>query len=54
MKNDFVIADDSVIYLDGNSLGRLPKSVMPAVTNRIMEEWGGELIEAWEHWLDLP
>lgn len=45
-----------VIYLDGNSLGPLPKSV-PAHVARVMnEEWGGELIRAWNSagWMAQP
>ena len=47
---------EGVIYLDGNSLGPLPKSVTPRVSQMIEDEWGGELIRAWNtaQWMDQP
>jgi kynureninase len=47
---------DGVIYLDGNSLGPLPKTVMEGATQTIVAEWGGELIKAWNtaEWISLP
>ncbi|MCA1413030.1 kynureninase [Bradyrhizobium sp. NBAIM20] len=38
---------DGVIYLDGNSLGALPLGVAERVNRVITEEWGNELIRAW-------
>ena len=45
-----------VIYLDGNSLGPLPKSVPERVAQVIREEWGQMLIGGWNKagWMDLP
>lgn len=45
-----------VIYLDGNSLGALPKSTPARVREAVTREWGGELIRAWNSagWIDLP
>jgi kynureninase len=37
---------EGVIYLDGNSLGPLPKAAR-ATMARVLDEWGGELIRAW-------
>jgi kynureninase len=47
---------DGVIYLDGNSLGALPKATLDRVTQVVGEEWGGSLIRGWtaHHWIDLP
>ncbi|MGY6709570.1 MAG: kynureninase [Rhizobiaceae bacterium] len=47
---------DGVIYLDGNSLGPLPKSVGARVAQTIEAEWGNELIRGWNTagWIDLP
>ena len=46
LRNRFVIPD-SVIYLDGNSLGALPRHV-PARLQRVIEdEWGSGLIRSW-------
>lgn len=53
-RNDFVIPDDSLVYLDGNSLGRTPKATIPRLQQVIEHEWAGDLIRSWEHWLDLP
>jgi len=47
---------DGVIYLDGNSLGVLPKAVGARVAQTIQAEWGHELIRAWNtaDWMGLP
>ncbi|NBR02370.1 MAG: kynureninase [Alphaproteobacteria bacterium] len=46
---------DGVIYLDGNSLGPLPKGVLERTVKVLTEEWGGELIRAWNSadWMSL-
>ncbi len=47
----FVINDPSLIYLDGNSLGRLPKLAGDDMERAIREQWGEKLIRSWnEHW----
>ena len=45
-----------VIYLDGNSLGVLPKSTAARVQAVITEEWGTGLIRSWNNagWMDQP
>ena len=45
-----------VIYLDGNSLGALPKSTAARVAEAVMKDWGQGLIRAWNSagWVDLP
>ena len=50
----FVNRNAATIYLDGNSLGRLPARTAAAVARVIEDEWGAELIDAWEHWIDEP
>jgi kynureninase len=51
----FEIPDDAVIYLDGNSLGRLPAATADRVARVIHEQWGDRLIRSWgEGWMDLP
>jgi kynureninase len=51
----FVIDDDALIYLDGNSLGRLAKDARTRVLAALDEEWGASLILSWEErWLELP
>ncbi len=45
-----------VIYLDGNSLGPLPRGVPERVARTLTTEWGQMLISAWNRagWIDLP
>lgn len=45
-----------VIYLDGNSLGAMPKSAPARVARLLEREWGDDLIRGWtKHgWMDLP
>jgi kynureninase len=47
---------DGVIYLDGNSLGVLPKSTAARVQQVVQQEWGVDLIRSWNTagWMDLP
>jgi kynureninase len=49
----FVVADPDLIYLCGNSLGRLPKSTAAGIAH-VVTEWGRRLVEGWNDWLDLP
>jgi kynureninase len=46
---------DGVIYLDGNSLGALPKATPDRVDRVMREEWGRDLIRSWNKhgWIDL-
>jgi kynureninase len=50
-KSQFVVTDPQMCYLDGNSLGRLPKATIGAVNN-LMSEWGAEVVTGWGHWVD--
>lgn len=53
-RNEFVI-EDALIYLDGNSLGRLPKTTVAALSAAVETEWGEGLVGSWlEMWLALP
>ncbi len=55
MRAEFVIPE-GVIYLDGNSLGALPRQTLPRLTQVIGEEWGSGLIRSWNaaHWIEAP
>ena len=54
-RSRFAVADDSVVYLDGNSLGRLPGATAGRIETVVREEWGNRLIRSWtEGWMDLP
>jgi kynureninase len=51
----FEIPDPRVVYLDGNSLGRLPAATPDAISTVISKEWGDRLIRSWsEGWMDRP
>lgn len=46
---------ENVIYLDGNSLGALPKESHSHLNQVITDEWGNQLIKSWEKsWLKRP
>jgi kynureninase len=51
-RDEFLIADSELCYLDGNSLGRLPKRTIDAVHHYLTHEWGSELVTGWSHWID--
>jgi kynureninase len=53
-RDAFAIDDPSIVYLDGNSLGRLPKATAERIERVVRIEWGTELIRAWDHWMELP
>ena len=46
---------ENEIYLDGNSLGKLPLKAEENVSMLMQEQWGENLIRSWnDHWIDLP
>jgi kynureninase len=47
---------EGITYLDGNSLGPLPKSAVERARATMAEEWGPMLITGWNkaRWMDLP
>ena len=50
-RREFVVSDPRLIYLDGNSLGRLPRRTAPRLLEAIERQWGGRLIRGWgEGW----
>src|SRR5258705_10940626 len=53
-RDRFVVADPALVYLDGNSLGRLPQATVDRLGAVIEREWGGELVRGWNHWVDEP
>ncbi len=54
-RDKFVIAEDE-IYLDGNSLGLLPKAAIERTREVITQEWGQGLIRSWNKadWVNAP
>ena len=54
-RDRFVFADPELVYLDGNSLGRLPRVTQERLQEAVARQWGDRLIRAWwEEWLELP
>ena len=53
---DLFTVPEGVIYLDGNSLGVMPKAAPARVARAVSEEWGHDLIRAWNTagWFQLP
>ena len=49
----FAIADEQLIYLDGNSLGRLPLATRERLA-ALAGEWGERLVTGWQDWIDAP
>jgi kynureninase len=47
---------DGVIYLDGNSLGPMPRAAASVLNRTIEQEWGHDLIRSWNSagWFDMP
>lgn len=54
-KNEFYIPD-GLIYLDGNSLGPMPKAAVNRIQKTVVDEWGKMLITAWNKagWFHQP
>jgi kynureninase len=54
-RDEFLIADPHLLYMDGNSLGRLPRRTETALTDAIQRQWGERLIRSWgEGWYEAP
>ena len=54
-RDAFVGAESSLVYFDGNSLGRPPRATAQRLADFVTDEWGGRLIRGWdESWMDLP
>ncbi len=50
----FLLDDPALVYLNGNSLGPLPRSTIRRLETMIGAEWGTALARSWDHWVDLP
>jgi kynureninase len=54
-RSEFVLGGDVVAYLDGNSLGRLPRRTAQRLSQFVASDWGEGLIRGWSAgWADLP
>ena len=53
-RDRFVHGDPSLIYLDGNSLGPLPRATQARIGEVVSQEWGAGLVRSWSRWIELP
>lgn len=54
-RDQFFSADPNMIYMDGNSLGKLPLRTVNRVDQIVQEEWGAQLIRSWGiNWYQAP
>lgn len=54
-REKFFQPDTTLVYMDGNSLGRLPLSTLERVEQVVREEWGEKLIRSWGiNWFNYP
>ncbi len=53
---DRFLSDGTTIYLDGNSMGRLPKAALPRLQEMAEHEWGTILVRGWTEsgWMESP
>lgn len=55
LRESFVGSEQPLVYLDGNSLGRLPRATAQRLRVVVEQEWGSRLIRGWqEGWMELP
>jgi kynureninase len=52
-RDRFVLDDGDRLYVDGNSLGRVPLAAREHVA-ALVDEWGAQLVTAWPQWIELP
>jgi kynureninase len=53
LRDRFVFTDPGRIYLDGNSLGRLPVATRERL-HALADDWGDRLVSGWPDWIDAP
>ncbi|WP_299209357.1 kynureninase [uncultured Tateyamaria sp.] len=56
LRKEFFDLPEGVIYLDGNSLGPLPRNAKARVAEMMQDEWGAQLIKGWNSagWMAQP
>ena len=53
-RSEYVINDPEICYLDGNSLGRLPKRTITVINDYLLKDWGSKVVEGWGEWIEEP
>ena len=54
-REEFLIPDDGIVYMDGNSLGRPLAAAARALADVVSAGWADRLIRSWtEGWMDVP
>jgi kynureninase len=53
-RDRFVRDDPAPVYLDGNSLGPLPRATRERIAEVVGQEWGSGLVRSWHRWIELP
>lgn len=53
LRDDFVVNDEGPLYVDGNSLGRLPRATAERLA-ALVDDWGARLVSAWPDWIEAP
>jgi kynureninase len=53
LRAEFEFEPGGPLYVDGNSLGRLPVRTRDRL-DALVDEWGTELVRGWHSWIDLP
>ncbi len=53
-RDRFTWSGEPLIYLDGNSLGPLPKSTQDRIAEVVRDEWGAGLVRSWNTWISRP
>ncbi len=55
-RRDLFLLPEGTVYLDGNSLGALPRAVPERLQETVTAEWGRDLISSWNtaDWINLP
>ncbi len=52
-RDEFVFEEGGPLYVDGNSLGRLPRRTRERLA-LVVDEWATALVRGWQEWIDLP
>ena len=54
LRDRFVCPQPGQIYLDGNSLGMLPRVTAQRIGEVVAQQWGAGLVRSWADWVSLP